>query len=97
MREIDCRGMACPQPVLTTKKALEEIEQGELILIVDNSSSLKADLYQFCSPVSHGRLGGSRDSKNHLRKRRRDSLLRYLSGLLWAQRETEGGDYFQYV
>ena len=39
MKEIDCRGMACPQPVLTTKKALEEIEQGEFILIVDNPGS----------------------------------------------------------
>jgi len=35
MKEIDCRGMACPQPVLTTKKALEE-GQEELIVIVDN-------------------------------------------------------------
>jgi selenium metabolism protein YedF len=39
MKEIDCRGMACPQPVITTKKALEEMEQGEFILIVDNLSA----------------------------------------------------------
>jgi selenium metabolism protein YedF len=39
MKEIDCRGMACPQPVLTTKKALEEMEQGEFILIVDSPSA----------------------------------------------------------
>jgi selenium metabolism protein YedF len=39
MKEIDCRGMACPQPVVTTKKALESGE-GEFILIVDNPGSL---------------------------------------------------------
>jgi len=39
MQEIDCRGMACPQPVLTTKKALEKMEGGEFILIVDNPSA----------------------------------------------------------
>jgi len=39
MKEIDCRGMACPQPVITTKKALEEMEQGEFILIVDNPAA----------------------------------------------------------
>ena len=39
MKEIDCRGMACPQPVLTAKKALEEMEQGEFILIVDNPAA----------------------------------------------------------
>lgn len=39
MKEIDCRGMACPQPVLTTKKTLEEMGEGEFILIVDNPSA----------------------------------------------------------
>ena len=39
MKEIDCRGMACPQPVITTKKALEEMEQGEFILIADNPAA----------------------------------------------------------
>jgi selenium metabolism protein YedF len=36
MKEIDCRGMACPQPVVTAKKALDESEGKEFILIVDN-------------------------------------------------------------
>lgn len=36
MKEIDCRGMACPQPVVTAKKALDESEGKGFILIVDN-------------------------------------------------------------
>jgi len=39
MREIDCRGMSCPQPVVTTKQALDQLEEGGLIVIVDNPSS----------------------------------------------------------
>ena len=39
MREIDCRGMACPQPVVTTKQALDQLKEGELVVIVDNPSS----------------------------------------------------------
>jgi len=39
MKEIDCRGMACPQPVITTKKAMEESEHKEFILIIDNPSA----------------------------------------------------------
>ena len=39
MPVIDCRGLACPQPVLTTKKALGQLREGELIVIVDNASS----------------------------------------------------------
>jgi len=39
MKEIDCRGMACPQPVITTKQALDQLEEGKLIVIVNNPSS----------------------------------------------------------
>ncbi len=35
----DCRGLACPQPVVTTKKALDQIEEGNLIVIVNNAVS----------------------------------------------------------
>ena len=36
MEEIDCRGQACPYPVLMAKQALERITEGEVILVVDN-------------------------------------------------------------
>ena len=39
MKEIDARGLVCPQPVILTKKALEEIEEGEIVAIVDNISA----------------------------------------------------------
>ena len=34
MKEIDARGLKCPQPVIVTKKALEEIQEGQVISIV---------------------------------------------------------------
>lgn len=37
MKKIDGRGLKCPQPVIITKKALEEIEEGQIISIVDNT------------------------------------------------------------
>ncbi|MDQ7837286.1 MAG: sulfurtransferase-like selenium metabolism protein YedF [Thermodesulfobacteriota bacterium] len=39
MQPIDCRGLACPQPVLRTKQALEEISTGSIIVIVDNEAA----------------------------------------------------------
>jgi len=35
-KEINNRGLACPQPVINTKRALEEIDQGTVISVVDN-------------------------------------------------------------
>jgi len=39
MPVIDCRGLACPQPVITTKQALDQLQAGELMVIVNNASS----------------------------------------------------------
>lgn len=36
-KEVDCRGLNCPQPVINTKKALESIPAGKVTTIVDNS------------------------------------------------------------
>jgi selenium metabolism protein YedF len=39
MPVVDCRGLACPQPVITTRQALDQLKEGELLVIVDNASS----------------------------------------------------------
>ena len=39
MSIVDCRGLACPQPVMTTKKALDQLKEGELLVLVDNAVS----------------------------------------------------------
>lgn len=42
MKEVDVRGLPCPQPVIKTAEALNEIKEGERIrIIVDSESSLK--------------------------------------------------------
>lgn len=38
-RIVDARGLACPQPLLSTKRALEEMGEGSLITIVDNETA----------------------------------------------------------
>lgn len=39
MEEIDARGLGCPHPVILTKKALEKIKEGQISVIVDNTTS----------------------------------------------------------
>ncbi|OMH40358.1 sulfurtransferase-like selenium metabolism protein YedF [Desulfurobacterium indicum] len=38
-KTIDCTGLACPLPVLKTKEALEEIDEGIITVIVDNKAA----------------------------------------------------------
>jgi selenium metabolism protein YedF len=39
IKEVDARGFACPQPVIMTKKALEEMGVGMLEVFVDNEAA----------------------------------------------------------
>ena len=39
MPVIDCRGLACPEPVIVTKKALDQTEGGDLIVLLNNGVS----------------------------------------------------------
>ncbi len=51
-QKIDCRGLACPQPVLETKKALEKPETQEVLVLLDNSSS-KENVRRFAESQGH--------------------------------------------
>jgi selenium metabolism protein YedF len=51
-RKIDCRGLACPQPVLETKKALESPGAEEILVVVDNPGS-KENVRRFAESQGH--------------------------------------------
>jgi selenium metabolism protein YedF len=51
-QRIDCRGLACPQPVLETKKALEAPGAEEIFVLVDNPSS-KENVRRFAVSQGH--------------------------------------------
>lgn len=38
-KELDCRKLACPSPVIITKKELEDMKEGQLLVIVDNEAA----------------------------------------------------------
>ena len=52
-RILDCKGLACPQPVIKTKEALEERHPGqELQVIVDNEGSC-SNVRRFAASQGH--------------------------------------------
>ena len=52
MKTIDCRGLACPQPVLETKKALEKIDAGEILVLLDDPGS-RENVRRFAESQGH--------------------------------------------
>ncbi len=51
-KKIDCRGLACPQPVLETKKVLEDPKTEEVLVLLDNPGS-KENVRRFAESQGH--------------------------------------------
>ncbi|HSR13637.1 MAG TPA: sulfurtransferase-like selenium metabolism protein YedF [Thermodesulfobacteriota bacterium] len=52
MKRIDCRGLACPQPVLETRKALQSMEGAEIQVVVDNAAA-RENVRRFAESQGH--------------------------------------------
>jgi len=53
MREVDARGLPCPQPVIKTKEALDEISPGEKIKVLIDSEVSLENIKKFLSAQGH--------------------------------------------
>ncbi len=80
MSEIDCRGKACPEPVVITKKALERPERGPLTIVVDEPSS--------CENVE--RFAVSQGCTVAVEKKGKDFYLHIQKGSLSVGKEASG-------
>jgi TusA-related sulfurtransferase len=54
---VDARGTACPGPLLAAKKAIGEIESGEIMEILSADEGTKHDIPKWCQKMSHDFLG----------------------------------------
>ena len=46
--EVDCRGVACPRPVIELAKAVAAVEVGETVALVADDASAGADVQAWC-------------------------------------------------
>ncbi len=58
---LDCRGLACPMPILKTKKALSNIRSGHILEILGTDPGTKNDLPSFAKRSGHEYLGEKED------------------------------------
>ncbi|GEL76750.1 sulfurtransferase TusA family protein [Tenuibacillus multivorans] len=52
-KSLDAKGIACPMPVVKTKKAIEEIESGQILEVVATDAGSKSDLTAWCKSSGH--------------------------------------------
>lgn len=55
--QLDAKGLACPMPVVKTKKAIGGLEEGQVLEVQATDRGSKADLAAWSSTVGHQYLG----------------------------------------
>jgi len=48
-KTIDCKGLNCPMPVIKTKKALNEMQTGQILRMEATDKGSKSDITAFAS------------------------------------------------
>jgi tRNA 2-thiouridine synthesizing protein A len=54
---VDARGTACPGPLLAAKKAVGDIESGDILEILSSDEGTKNDIPKWCQKMEHEFLG----------------------------------------
>ncbi len=50
---LDCKGLNCPMPVLKTKKALDDIKQGQVLEVISTDPGAKSDIPALLKRLGH--------------------------------------------
>jgi tRNA 2-thiouridine synthesizing protein A len=52
-KDLDARGLNCPLPILRTKKALGDLQSGQVLRIVATDPGAVKDFAAFCKQTGH--------------------------------------------
>lgn len=56
-KTLDCQGLACPMPIVRTRKAMDELEPGQVIEVQATDKGSLADLKGWAQHTGHHYLG----------------------------------------
>ncbi|MFZ3589746.1 sulfurtransferase TusA family protein [Bacillus sp. DJP31] len=68
---LDAKGLACPMPIVKTKKAMNELEAGHVLEVQATDKGSKADIKAWAESSGHQYLGTTQEEsvfKHYLRK-----------------------------
>jgi TusA-related sulfurtransferase len=70
-KEIDARGLNCPLPILKAKKALSELQTGEILKVLATDPSSTRDFQAFARQTGNELLEQSQDGAQYIHFLRR--------------------------
>lgn len=69
--KLDAKGLACPMPIVRTKKAMKDLESGQVLEVEATDKGSKADMKAWAESTGHDYLGTIEEGdvlKHYLRK-----------------------------
>lgn len=65
-QELDCSGLACPMPILKTKKAVDALQPGQVLKMVATDPGSLPDVQAWISKTGHELLGHEQDGEKFI-------------------------------
>lgn len=60
-KELNCKGMLCPMPVVKTRKAIKEMAVGEVLSMVSTDPGSMPDMQAWANQTGHELLDAKED------------------------------------
>lgn len=76
--QLDAKGLACPMPIVKTKKAMSNLVDGQILEVTATDKGSKADLKAWADTVGHQYIGTIEDGellKHYIRKCSDDTVV----------------------
>lgn len=65
-RELNARGLNCPLPLMKAKKALSEMQSGQVLRVVATDSGSMPDFLAFAKQAGHEMLAQLQEGKEYV-------------------------------
>ncbi len=65
-QELDCSGLACPMPILKTKKAVDALQTGQVLKMTATDPGSVPDIEAWTSKTGHALLGHEKQGEKFI-------------------------------
>ncbi len=65
-KELDCSGLACPMPVVETKKAIDKLQQGQVLRMISTDPGSVSDTQTWTGRTGNQLLSHETDSGKYI-------------------------------
>jgi tRNA 2-thiouridine synthesizing protein A len=63
---LDCTGMACPMPIIKTKKAIDALSEGQVLKLISTDLGSVSDIDAWTRKTGHQLLDSERDGGKYI-------------------------------